>query len=218
MGGIVHGLPPIKNITQQYMKTGPLPSELTPKMLDILFDWLEDVQLRSPPSKWEHSVVLDRTGVYTMAFLNVYRDNPFITRKTLQLIGIVAFFLADCFFGKDISKSTCLSLCDDAYTDKQFMECLKMYMVSNIEFFGTTFLDTVVISHAEKTHKAPTNFDLSKFRQFNYTCFQYYLFPKDSSQLSPALFFNTDMSTTEFIANARRLFASGGTRRTRRRK
>jgi len=203
MGGIVPGLPPIKDITQQYMKTGPLPPNVNPKMLKILFDWIkDDVHSRIDHSIWEHSVVLDRTGVYTMAFLNAYRDNPYITRSTLQLIGIVAYFLADCFFGQEISKSKCVYLCDGAYTDKQFTECLNMYMMSNIDFFGTTFLDKVVEMH-DKLPKL-----MLKFRQFNYACFQHYLFPKDSSELSPEMF-DSKNSIEELIH-------VGGRRRTRR--
>jgi len=173
-------LPPIKTITQQYMKP-TLPSDINEKMLDILFDWLYDVVIRK---KMGNAFVFDRTGVYTMAFLNTYRDSSYTNRKNLQLIGIVGCLLANCFFNaNDSSLINIPFITAGAYTQKQVEECIHMYMTANIDFFGKTFFDEL-FEHNPDVAGTP---DIEKFIQtygiLNYTCFQKNLFPKDTAYL-----------------------------------
>lgn len=165
---------PVKNITQQYMNTSGLPPDVNPKMLDILFDWLFDVAIRYRELT---PFVLDRTGVYTMAFLNKFKNHPFTTRKNLQLVGIAGFYLACCFFGNsDPYIYEMIEVCAGAFDEIQFRECLKMYM--SIDLFGKTFLDEVL-----ENEPVVDDEYLQTYGLLNFACFQKHLFPKDSSQL-----------------------------------
>lgn len=169
---------PVKNITQQYMNTSGLPPDVHPKMLDILLNWLFDVAVHDAIDHQELSpFVLDRTGGYTMAFLNKFKNHPFTTRKNLQLIGIAGFYLACCFFGNsDPTIDEMIHACAGAYDEIAFRECLKMYM--SIDLFGKTFLDEVL-----ENEPVVDDEYLQTYGLLNFACFQKHLFPKDSSQL-----------------------------------
>jgi serine/threonine protein kinase len=165
-------------IISQYIKNESYIPVIAGKQIDILFNWLLLVVYNPRYSFHKRSMpfVLDRTGVYTFAFLHKYKDNPYVKTSNLQLIGLVGLLLASCLF--DISEVKEFAYVEDirdatakAYTKEQIMECIEMYLVEDIEFYGRTFLDSLLQSHASLTQK-----EIETYAFFNYICFQKNLF------------------------------------------
>jgi serine/threonine protein kinase len=170
-------VPPRVSLRNQYIQKRELPAPYTAKMLDILFGWLHEVvhhkTLFNTTSK---HAVLDRTGVYLYSFLYTYAGNSYLTTNNLQLIGCVALLLAASFF--DISPFPAFAdiyqiriMTTKAYTVSQIMECIKMFMVSDIDYYGRTFFDDLLLAQPSLTRE-----EIETYAFLNYACFQKNLF------------------------------------------
>jgi len=107
-------------------------------------------------------------------------------QSKLQLVACVAVHLAVCFFDSGITgrfnpaqiKWMTLKVYDEA----DVMECIRMYLVAEIPFFGTTLLD-IILDSLPKDAPLPSD----KFETYcllNYICYQKSLFPETQGDLS----------------------------------
>ena len=185
MGGKLPDLPAPKSLVPFYLKTGPLPEDLSSGMLDILFDWLLEVvhYARYELSPTSKGIVMDRAGAYTMMFLYKYRENPYMKRANLQLVASVALHLAVCFFDVSydatIVPDDIIDVTSKSYTKPEIMECIKMFMLADIPLFGPTFLDTILSTLPELTDEQSQTISL-----LNYICYQKNLFPATEADLT----------------------------------
>jgi hypothetical protein len=58
-----------------------------------------------------------------------------------------------------------------AYTVSQIMECIKMFMVSDIDYYGRTFFDDLLLAQPSLTRE-----EIETYAFLNYACFQKNLF------------------------------------------
>ena len=166
------------SLQKQYIQNTALPKAINTKMIDIVFDWLHSIVNKRGYSfdiASKH-IVLDRTGIYVMSFLYKYKENPYISTKTLQLIGVVGLLLATCYFDasdynsfKDLGEIRRLT--SFGYTKDEIMECIKMYMIADIQFYGRTFLDDLLLSNPRLNDE-----EIETYGFLNYVCFQKSLF------------------------------------------
>ncbi len=170
-------VPPRISLRNQYIQKREIPAPYTAEMLDTIFGWLHEVvhhkTLFNTTSK---HAVLDRTGVYLYSFLYTYAGNSFCKRRNLQLIGSVALLLAASLF--DISRFPAFAdiyqiriITAKAYTVSQIMECIKMFMISDIDYYGRTFFDDLLLSQPSLTRE-----EIETYAFLNYACFQKNLF------------------------------------------
>lgn len=170
-------LPTRPSIVKRYAFDIPVSNDIKKSMLEIVFEWLYNVVTSAPKvifSQASARVVLDRTGCYFFQFLNVYKDNAFVSKKNLQLIGATSLFIATALF--DESKYSILSLEElekygaGAYTKDDLLVCIKMFMVGDIQFYGSTVYDLIATTIDYDDAKLDT------LALLNYVCYQKNLF------------------------------------------
>ena len=180
-------LQPRLSLLSQYQQNTTFPPSINEIMIDVLFNWLHNVvnTWRLAFSDESKHIVLDRTGFYLMSFFQFYKGHPYAKREHLQLIGCVALLLASCFFDnseyalKYSNISEIEKLTANAYTKEQILECIKMYMLADINYYGRTFLDNLLLSQGPLTRE-----EIETFGLLNYVCYQKDLFRKNVADLS----------------------------------
>ena len=170
------GLPPAlqrPSLTPEYTQISALPNDITPDMLDILMNWLYELLRSQVKNNNVKPFVMDRTGTYLFAFLQFFKEDPFCQKKNLRVIGICAYILARCFFAADLT----ISLRGYSFfltppqTEKDLLECITMYLKSNIQFYGRTFLDELLLTRPTLTPE-----EIETYGLLNYECFQKNIF------------------------------------------
>jgi len=171
-------VPPRPRLTDEYVTKVSSPN-VNSAQLDLLFNWLYDVIVTATrPDAWftpkSRAIVLDRAGVYTMAFLNKYKDSQYIKPSNIQIIGIVGFYIAACLFDggsmDDIEFIRYYTV--NAYNRVQIQECIKLYMVADIDFYGRTLLDELLDASPTIDSEYVETYGL-----LNFVCFQKNIFP-----------------------------------------
>lgn len=177
------GLPPPLTrpvITAQYVDEVSLPSWVTDRLLDRLLNATHSYSDTHSNAK-SRPFVLDRTGMYIYSFLTLYKDDKFCKEKNILLIGTVAYTIANCLFADnadDFSQYTFYSDIRKRYKERKFNKCLRKFMMSDIDFYGRTFLDTLLQSQTSLTPQLIETYGL-----LNYVCFQKNLFSKYAGKL-----------------------------------
>lgn len=171
-------LPTRPLLLDDYAFSIPLSTGIKAHFFDILLEWIYHMVALAkddfPFTQASSRVVLDRTGCYLYQFMNVYKDHPFITTRNLQLIGGTSFFIACALF--DESKYAIVSLeklvdyTAKSYTEKEVLDCIKMFMTGNIKFYGRTMYDLIAGSGDY------TDAELDTIALLNYICYQKNLF------------------------------------------
>ena len=177
------GLPPAilrPIITAQYVEEVSLPSWVTDRFLDKLFNSIHShSDIHSNPKS--RPFVLDRTGMYVYSFLTLYKEDKFCKEKNFLLIGVAAYTIANCLFADNADEFTQFSFYNTIrkkYKEKKFNKCLRKFMMSDIDFYGRTFLDTLLQSQASPTPQLIETYGL-----LNYVCYQKNLFSKYAGKL-----------------------------------
>lgn len=166
-------VPPRPRLLGEYIVPTPI-TPITNMHIDILFNWLHNVVLVGKKFTGKmKAILLDRAGVYTMEFLNKYHGTPYVNMKHFQLIGIVGLYIASCLFDLDSIDINYVSyITAKAFTKVQVQECIKLYMVADIDFYGRTFLDEMLDTIPDIQAA-----DIETYGLLNYICFQKNIFP-----------------------------------------
>lgn len=173
------GIASRQNISSTYVGDIAISNDITVDMCDMVLEWVYDIVTReriSPFSQDSSRIILDRAGAFFFQFLQQYKENPFMKKENLQLISGTSLLLAASLFDK--SSSTFLSprdivyLAANSFKEKDVLECVKMFMVADIKFYGRTLYDSIITVSSYGYTPA----QLDTIALLNFACYQKNLF------------------------------------------
>jgi serine/threonine protein kinase len=218
-GGSLPIVPPRKSIVNQYIHTDTLPPIITRKILHEFFSLVLQTLYQNSANIESLPYVLDRTGIYIFSFIRRYADHPYMKLENLQLIFLVGLLIASCLF--DIDDSTMFSIEDIkdlGYSSSQILQCVRLYMVADIQFYGRTLLDEMI-----QSLPSPTKTDIESLGYFNYTSFSSNVFtsPKVSLENLKQTLLTMQLPRKNYFTDKEPINAPpvpGGRRRTKKQK
>lgn len=153
------GLPPPlspPSISGQATELSDYPNDITSASIENFFSWLYPY-IKHNNKGDTFPIVLDVTGLYIYTFLQKYREEPFCNQANLKLIGTTGYFIACCLFGMsfqyiDLDGFLYMLLPEGSEYNKEYpslrenmLKVLRMYLSSNIQFYGQTLLDEILL-------------------------------------------------------------------------
>jgi serine/threonine protein kinase len=215
-GGSLPIVPPRKSITDQYIIKKSATSKPSSKILHQFFSLLLDTIYQSNVNTDSLPFVLDRAGIYIFSFFSHYANHSYLKIENFQLIFLVGLAIASCLF--DIEEHTMfgiLDIKDLGYTNSQILECVRLYMIADIQFFGRTLFDEII-----QSLPSPTKTDIESFGYFNYTAFAFDVFT-DSPESIKEKILNSKLPRKNYFTDKEPLPplpVPGGSRRTKKQK
>jgi serine/threonine protein kinase len=172
----IMGIPVRPRILDSYMGEVTLSNDILLVNIDSIFEWIHTI-VSDPARAFRQDsrrVILDRSACYLYQFLKYYKDTPFVTNKNLQLIGFTSLFIASSLFGpmplKILEPDDLIGLSEEVVTKQQVLDCINMFMLADIKFYGRTFYDTLV------NMVVYTPAEIDAIALLNYICYQKNLF------------------------------------------
>lgn len=172
----IMGIPVRPRILDSYMGEVTLSNDIPLINIDSIFEWIYTI-VSDPErlfSQESRRVVLDRSACYLYQFLKYYKDNPYIANKNLEVIGFTCLFIASSLFDpmtpKLLEPGDLIDFSEEVVTKQQVLDCINMFMLADIKFYGRTFYDLLI------NVVAYTPAELDTFALLNYTCYQKNLF------------------------------------------
>lgn len=131
-----------------------LPSAVNAEMIDILFNWMNDVCMSFRVAEKTRHVVFDRACLYTRIILDLLRDA--VTRENIQAYGILSVLIAGDLFdetGRGIDLDDAREVTAKAYSISKLKEYLSTILMLPIDYLGETYYDRMMKSARTDKHR-----------------------------------------------------------------